>query len=450
MSDKQKYNIIFDTVIPTLLLLALITAVSVTSYYFVKPGEKEFALEYNSIRHIVYPAVLTLLFTFFCIRTQTLYSAFQRESYVGCKSPGFVRFIIKNINFLFELIAFSAVYFAFDTSKVFPFLYNGFLGGNAGLAEKAKLFAYILPIFAVTSILARGFAVAKWNSSRRKNIFVGKGIPNGVFVKDRKVAVNANKLIPTPKHLGTVRYFSYNHSGENPAISATEEYITDYSQKSKRQAFLLLIAVFAFLIIAGDFITAVFLATLVPFFVMIAKPSIMIAIAVIIAAVPLIRRVKSVISRKRFISKLKKCCNANKYKLSKPVSHIKSLFFTHKGENFNITVKQKTYSCKLIGTKKASLPIIIYPDGTGEIIHAFVFAGIKWFQYSKTIKFGYESKYKKILIINPLSKFVYTAENGSVIELDNGDRIGDYYIYTAQSFLNSIERDCIEREKNEC
>ncbi len=452
MSDKQNKNhsIIFDTVIPIILFIAFTITVSVASYYFVKPDEKDFALEYNSIRHIVYPAVITSLFALFYIRTQTLYSSFQHESYISHKSPKFVWFLIKNINFWLEIIAFSVIWLAFDISKVFPFIYNGFLTEN-DFAEKAKLFVYILPIFMLISIIARGLAVLKWNSGKRKNLFQGFGKPNGVSEKERKVAVNPNRLIPTPHTLGTARYFSYSYSGENPALSATDEFVADYSPKAKRQAFLLLMAVFVFFIIAGDFIIGTVLATLVPFFIMLAKPPIMIAIAVIILSIPLIRRIKAIFTRISFTSKLKRLCKENKYKLSKIVSPIRSLFFKHNGENFNITVKQKTYSCKLIGVKKASLPILLSPDGTGEILHAFVFAGIKWFQYSKSFDFGYESKYKKVLIINPLSKFVYTAENGSLLELDNGDRVGDYYIYTAQGFLNSADRDCIEtKEKKKC
>ena len=88
--------------------------------------------------------------------------------------------------------------------------------------------------------------------------------------------------------------------------------------------------------------------------------------------------------------------------------------------------------------------MIINQDGSGIRIHAFVFAGIKWFQKDVKFDFGYESKYKKVLIIHPNSKFVCTVKNGGITELDNGDRVGDYYVYTAQSFLNNINRDSIK------
>ena len=105
----------------------------------------------------------------------------------------------------------------------------------------------------------------------------------------------------------------------------------------------------------------------------------------------------------------------------------------------------KTFECKTIGTRKAKTPIVLDPDGTGITIHAFVFAGIRWWHYTEEFNFGFDSKYQKILIVNPNAKFIYKDRDGEYGELDNGDTVGDYRIHTGQSFLNGLNRNCLDR-----
>ena len=103
------------------------------------------------------------------------------------------------------------------------------------------------------------------------------------------------------------------------------------------------------------------------------------------------------------------------------------------------------------------------------------FISIELLSYTKTFSFGWEADCKKILIINPVPKKLLTPKGTSAIpvdeeseyyispksgglkpmvlkvtpkeptvELDNGDIIGGYEIYTARAFLNALERDVID------
>jgi hypothetical protein len=115
-------------------------------------------------------------------------------------------------------------------------------------------------------------------------------------------------------------------------------------------------------------------------------------------------------------------------------------------QTFIVTANGKTFECKLIGARKKSIPMVLDDDGSGIYIHAFVFAGIRWWHYTEEFEFGFDSKYQKILIINPNAKFVYKNRDGEYGELDNGDTVADYRIHTGQSFLNGLNRDCLDRK----
>jgi hypothetical protein len=146
--------------------------------------------------------------------------------------------------------------------------------------------------------------------------------------------------------------------------------------------------------------------------------------------------------RRKFVRRLKKLCRENKYKLGRIRNPLKFM----SEQTFIVTANGKTFECKLIGARKKSIPMVLDDDGSGIYIHAFVFAGIRWWHYTEEFEFGFDSKYQKILIINPNAKFVYKNRDGEYGELDNGDTVADYRIYTGQSFLNGLNRDCLDRK----
>ena len=63
-------------------------------------------------------------------------------------------------------------------------------------------------------------------------------------------------------------------------------------------------------------------------------------------------------------------------------------------EQVVLSANGKTFECKLIGAKKASIPIVLDEDGSGILIRAFVFAGIRWWHYTEEFEFGFDSKYQ--------------------------------------------------------
>lgn len=105
----------------------------------------------------------------------------------------------------------------------------------------------------------------------------------------------------------------------------------------------------------------------------------------------------------------------------------------------------KRYACKLIGALKRGSPMIFFQDGTCVISTLIHIRGIRLFYRATQFEYGFASEDQKILIINPVPKKLYRAENGKTTELDNGDVVDGYKVYTASGFIGALERGSIDR-----
>ena len=173
---------------------------------------------------------------------------------------------------------------------------------------------------------------------------------------------------------------------------------------------------------------------------------------IIVAALLMVPRVYRALyalrSRRIFIRKLKKECVAKGYKLSKIRCPYRSVFRVLVGENFTLEANGKTYSCRFIGGTRRSAPLGIMDNGTGVYYLVFKFFKMTLRERTKEFRFGYESPYRKVLIVNPVPKSTLAAEtNGKFVEIDNGDVRGDYIIYTGQGFINALGRDSVDHVK---
>ena len=123
-----------------------------------------------------------------------------------------------------------------------------------------------------------------------------------------------------------------------------------------------------------------------------------------------------------------------------------SLLFLPKGENIVLEKNGMHYSCKLIGALRKKIPVSILPGGYAQYIHTIYFrGGGVLYRRVKTVKFGYESEHKKILIMNPTPKTIQTERGGKTYPLDNGFAVGEYKIFTASAFLNALQLDTLDK-----
>jgi hypothetical protein len=185
-----------------------------------------------------------------------------------------------------------------------------------------------------------------------------------------------------------------------------------------------------------------------PFFVMLykeARVQVLIILLILIATPFIYRAVRAFRIRRKLLKGLEQLSKEKKCEITEIKYPYKSIFSVYKGESFRLTVDGVTYSCKLFGAPKKYTPFVLFPDGHGLWQISVRVLRTEWFTYNKHFNFGYESEFPKILIVNPIPKFYFTAFRGKIFALDNGDSVGDYKIYSATAFLNSIDRNCLDR-----
>ncbi len=234
------------------------------------------------------------------------------------------------------------------------------------------------------------------------------------------------------------KYFSENESYEIRKNYKRSTYLKEYT-----------VAIFAYLIGglgAGEALTYLLLliSPVLNLAINYFKTFIIILFALI--GVPFIFRIiRSLVMRYSFIRKLEKLCKRNKYRLSLFKKPYASIFKDFKGESFCVTIGKETYSCKLIAATRRHTPLYLRPNGTGVFVRSFHILKAEAFRRTKEIDFQYESKYKQILIINPVSKKLFSNHNSLIGEIDIGDKIGSFKVYSSSSFLNALERKVIDR-----
>ena len=191
------------------------------------------------------------------------------------------------------------------------------------------------------------------------------------------------------------------------------------------------------------------------------------AVLIVTATLWLIRSIRGVRIRKRFLAQLKDACESRGLPMPDVPSPIRSLFRKkERAPLFTLTVDGRKYACRLVSTLTPNTVHRFYPSGElgrVRVMHMrFMMRGAAWFGSGMLFRQRvelFETKYKmgftaeedtqKIFIFNPCSKTVEGAYGDKNVPLDNGMKIGDYTFYTATGFTNALTRGCLHRRANE-
>lgn len=151
------------------------------------------------------------------------------------------------------------------------------------------------------------------------------------------------------------------------------------------------------------------------------------------------------LARKKCIKAILRVCKEKNFDITQIKHPYLSAFHVCRDESFQMTVRGKTYSCKLVGAPRRLVPLVVHPSGGLHFMHSFQLFKTPIVSHTTVKSFGYDSEYTKILIINPVPKKLFCYFGNKVEEIDNGALVGDYKIYTATAFLRAIDTDTIER-----
>lgn len=150
-------------------------------------------------------------------------------------------------------------------------------------------------------------------------------------------------------------------------------------------------------------------------------------------------------ARKKCLKEIHRVCRQKNYEIGKIKHAYLSAFCVCKGESFQVKIGEKTYSCKLVGCPQRGVPLVIHPMGGLHFMYSFNLFKTPIFSHTTVKRFGYDSEHSKILIINPVPKKLFCHFGNKIAEIDNGDHVGDYKIYTATAFIRAIENDILDR-----
>ena len=164
-----------------------------------------------------------------------------------------------------------------------------------------------------------------------------------------------------------------------------------------------------------------------------------------IAVIALIQYIKSAAERIAFIKNLKSTCKEENIDVPKIKNKFSFVFLRRKDSNFTLEVNEKKYDCKFIASRKKGVSIILDDEGNGLYVHTFSVSGAVLGQYHTRFKYGFESDNNKVLIICPRPQEISAADGAGLHQVDSGDKIGDYKLFSADGFIRSIELNTLEK-----
>lgn len=173
-------------------------------------------------------------------------------------------------------------------------------------------------------------------------------------------------------------------------------------------------------------------------------PATFVLLLILILALILFTPLRALSIRKKAIKQIKESCEQMGYTVSDIDQPYLSIFKPSEGESFALTKGDKTYSCKFIAATKKALPMAIHPNGEVHFFHNLEIRKVKIWGYKTVQHFGYNSENPKILIVNPVPKKMM-AYKGTIVEIDNGQFVGDYKVYNMTAFIRALENETLER-----
>ncbi len=193
-----------------------------------------------------------------------------------------------------------------------------------------------------------------------------------------------------------------------------------------------------------------------------------------------ISALRSIRKRAKFIKKLKLTAKESGYTLSPIKRPYASLFKTKNECNFTLKKDNKVFSCHFIGSFWERAPLFFVSSSIAYYLHRI---GTKnhHITFLSTFNYDFEGEGDKILIINPIPRRMYVAEDENLTgegvlptrahrgddmtrsaaimravserrrresftrEIIPGDRVWSYTIYNSTFFLGAVDRECLGR-----
>lgn len=167
--------------------------------------------------------------------------------------------------------------------------------------------------------------------------------------------------------------------------------------------------------------------------------AIVVAIVLPIALITAFKKARFILSRKKLVKTLQKLSDQKKCS----ILEIKNLYSSKQGFNLLVRKNNVFYCCKLVCAPKYKTPLYFHDDGCLRYTKGYTFLGIDLFYHEITTEYFFEGEGKKILIVVPSTIQAISTDGHQERKLNIGDRLMEYTIHDAESFLGAIDRDCL-------
>ncbi len=300
------------------------------------------------------------------------------------------QFLFRQKAFWFATAAWVALYLLLPLKWTYAVLLDTFLKGQDSIAGKMYLLAVLFPLFFLLAVAAYFAAFRYWTTYKK-----GK---------------------------------------------SSLRYVGETMRKAYRRTLLSVIAVYAMAGLIVCMLLPVFLSILLPIVWTVIWPNGIIALAVGIAVAALLFRLQGLLKRRKFLKRLKRMERDHLCEVTGINRPYRSVFALYDGESFRVKRNGKEYACKLVSALRKSRPMVIHENGVYELIRS------KYIPFGQRgYDFGFDADCQKVLILSPTPKLIFDSR---MRQLDNGDTVGGYKLYTGTAFLNALERDCIDHNLN--
>ena len=207
-----------------------------------------------------------------------------------------------------------------------------------------------------------------------------------------------------------------------------------------------------FIYIVGGLLLPNFFAALatLPGFLLALATEYSVLLAVLICLLPpllfiLFRVLRMLRIRHAFLGRLKRMTAKEGLTLSPIKRPYRSLFKKRAETAFTVTRGQRTYHCMLLGAWSRKNPLFFSELGIMQCLHSFRLRRVEYFRFTTQYDFNFDAPTPKIVIVNPVSHLLYAGHTYFYREIDTGEQIGEYKIFTATGFLGALERDVLDR-----
>ena len=301
-----------------------------------------------------------------------------------------LRFLFRQKTFWFAAAAWVALYLLLPLKWTYAVLPDTFLNGQDSMAGKLYLLTVLFPLFFLLAIAAYFAAFRYWITYKK-----GK---------------------------------------------SSLRYVGESMQKAYRRMIISVVVVYAVIAMFVCMLLPVFLSMLLPIIWTLIWPDGIIALAIGIAVAAVLFRLQGLIKRRKFLKRLKRMERDHLCEVTGINRPYRSVFALYDGESFRVKRNGKEYACKLVSALRKSRPMVIHENGVYELIRS------KYIPFGQRgYDFGFDADCQKVLILSPTPKLIFDSR---MRQLDNGDTVGGYKLYTGTAFLNALERDCIDHNLN--